>query len=182
MKKTVLTFGLISGAVSSAMLLLNIPLVDRLGFDTAELFGYATIVLSFLLVFFGVRSYRDNVAGGQVTFGRALWVGLLITLVSCACYVATWQLVYYRLAPDFGDRMAAHYLERERASGATAEEIEATTRQMAEFKELYQNPVVNAAITFLEPFPIGLAVSLITAGVLRRRSEPRATVAAAPSH
>jgi hypothetical protein len=181
MKKTVLTFGLISGAVSSAMMLLTIPLVDRIGFDNAELFGYTTIVLSFLLVFFGVRSYRDNVAGGQVTFGRALWVGLMITLVSCACYVATWQFVYYRLVPDFGDRMTAHYIERERASGATAEEIEATTRQMAEFKALYQNPVVNAAITFLEPFPIGLAVSLITAGVLRRRSEPRAAVAA-PSH
>jgi len=55
MKKTVLTFGLISGAVSSSMLLLNVPLVDWIGFDTAELFGYTTIVLSFLLVFFGVR-------------------------------------------------------------------------------------------------------------------------------
>ena len=173
MKKTVLTFGLISGAVSSAMMLLNVPLVDRIGFDNAELVGYATIV-----VFFGVRSYRDKVAGGHLTFGRALGVGLLITLVSCACYVATWQLVYYRLAPEFGDRYAAHYLERQRASGATPEELDATARQMEEFKALLQNPVVNAAITFLEPFPIGLAVSLITAGVLRRRTGPGAVAAA----
>jgi hypothetical protein len=189
MKKTVLTFGLISGAVSSAMMLLNIPLVDRIGFDNAELIGYTTIVLSFLLVFFGVRSYRDTVAGGALTFGRALGVGLLITLVSCACYVATWQLVYYRLAPDFGDRYAAHYLEQQRAAGATAEELATTARRMEEFKAPYRNPVVNAAITFLEPFPIGLAVSLITAGVLRRRSDSRVAVtrtlpthpAAAPS-
>lgn len=179
MKKTVLTFGLISGAVSSAMMLLNVPLADRIGFDNAELVGYTTIVLSFLLVFFGVRSYRDNVAGGHLTFGRALGVGLLITLVSCACYVATWQLVYYRLAPGFSDRYAAHYLERQRASGATPEELDATARQIEDYKALLENPVVNAAITFLEPFPIGLAVSLITAGVLRRRTGPAAAAAAA---
>lgn len=31
MKKTVVTFGLISGAVSSLMMLLTIPLIDRVG-------------------------------------------------------------------------------------------------------------------------------------------------------
>jgi len=40
---------------------------------------------------------------------------------------------------------------------------------MQTFKEWYDNPLANAAITFLEPFPIGLAVTLISAAVLRRR-------------
>ena len=169
MKKIVLTFGLISGAILSAMMLVTLPFHDRIGFDNAERIGYTTIVLSFLLVFFGVRSYRDNVAGGQVTFWRALRVGVLITLVSSACYVATWQLVYYRLAPDFAEKFSAHYMERQRASGATAAELEATARQIETFREWYRNPLFNIAITFLEPFPIGLGISLVTAGVLRRR-------------
>ena len=171
MKKTVFTFGLISGAVSSAMMLVTLPFHERIGFDNAEIIGYTTIVLSSLLIFFGVRSYRDNVAGGHLTFGRALRVGILISLVSGACYVATWQLVYYQLAPDFSEKYAAHYLERKRADGATPAELEATVQQMETFKEWYRNPLFNIAITFLEPFPISLAVSLITAGVLRRRPE-----------
>src|SRR4029450_8531935 len=98
MKRTVLTFGLISGVISSIMMLLTVPFLDRIGFDHGEILGYSAIVLSFLLVFFGVRSYRDNVAGGALSFGRALAVGLLITLISCAFYVATWELIYYKLA------------------------------------------------------------------------------------
>ena len=181
MKRIVLTFGLLSGAVASAMMLLTAPFHDRIGFDTAEVIGYTTIVLSFLLVFFGVRSYRDNVAEGTLTFGRAFKVGLLITLISSACYVATWQLVFYKLAPGFSEKYAAHYLDRQRAGGATAEELAASEREMQRFIELYKNPLVNIAITFIEPFPIGLVASLITAGVLRRRSPRPVTTAVAPN-
>ena len=181
MKKIVLAFGLISGAISSAMMLLTTPFLDRIGYDTGEIVGYTMIVLSFLLVFFGVRSYRDNVAGGSITFAQGLTVGLLITLISCACYVATWQLVYYKLAPGFGEKYAAHILEKERAAGATAEQLDARKRQIEQFRVILQNPVLNAAVTFLEPFPIGFVISLISAGVLRRRPDARLANAAAGS-
>src|SRR5262245_18679829 len=103
MKKIVVTFGLLSGAVSSAMMLLTLPFIDRIGMHRGEVIGYTTIVASFLLVFFGVRAYRERVGGGSLTFGRGLLVGLLITLVSCACYIATWELVYYKLSSGFAE-------------------------------------------------------------------------------
>jgi hypothetical protein len=102
MKKTVLTFGLISGAILSAMMLLTLPFMDTIGFERGEVIGYTSMVLASLLIFFGVRSYRDNVAGGAVSFGRALAVGALIAAVASLMYVATWQLIYYKLAPDCG--------------------------------------------------------------------------------
>jgi Protein of unknown function (DUF4199) len=52
-------------------------------------FGYTTIALSALLVSFGVRSYRENVARGRLRFGRGFAVGILITLISSVCYVGT---------------------------------------------------------------------------------------------
>ena len=169
MRKTVLVFGLASGAVSSALMLLTLPFLDRIGFDHGEVVGYSSILASFLVVFFGVRSYRDQVAGGTVTFGRAFTVGLLITLISCACYVVTWEVIYFKLAPGFADKYAAHAVEHARASGASQEKIEATKRQMAELKVMLDKPLMNAAMTFLEPFPIGLLVTLISAGVLRKK-------------
>jgi uncharacterized membrane protein (DUF485 family) len=169
MRRIVLTFGLIAGAILSAMMLITLPFQDRIGFDKGAIIGYTTMVLAFLMVFFGVRSYRDNVAGGTVTFGRAFKVGLLITAVATACYVATWQVVYYKLAPDFLDKYSAYAVEKARSSGATEEEIAAQAKKMAEFKELYQNPLVNIGLTLLEPLPVGIVFTLLTAGVLSRK-------------
>jgi hypothetical protein len=58
MKKTVLTFGLISGAIMALMMFATLPFIDRIGLDKGAIIGYTTMVLSFLLVFFGIRSYR----------------------------------------------------------------------------------------------------------------------------
>jgi hypothetical protein len=92
MKKTILTFGLISGAFSSLMMVATVPLEDKIGFDKAEVLGYTLIVLSFLLVFFGIRSYRDNVGNGHITFTKAFAVGISITLITCICYAVTWEV------------------------------------------------------------------------------------------
>ena len=172
MKKTVVTFGLLSAGMSSLMMLLTVPFLDTIGFDYGEIFGYTAILLSFLLVFFGIRSYRENVGGGSVSFGRAFTVGLLITLISCAGYVVTWEFVYFKLAPGFADKYSAYAIDRVRASGGSTEKIAETARQMKMFKEMYDKPLMNAAITFVEPFPIGLGVTLISAAVLRKRGRP----------
>src|SRR5688572_32603548 len=104
MKKTVLTFGLISGGIMSLMMLATLPFMDRIGFDYGMVIGYTTIVLSFMLVFFGIRSYRDNVGGGKITFGKAFAVGILITLITCIFYVGTWEVIYFKLMPDFAEK------------------------------------------------------------------------------
>lgn len=169
MRKIVLTFGLIAGVMLSLMMILTMPFMDKIGFDKGEIVGYTTMVAAFMMVYFGVRSYRDNVAGGCVTFGRAFLVGLLITFVASICYVATWQLVYYKLAPDFGEKYTVYAVEKAKKSGATDGQIAATKKEMAEFMDLYKNPLVNIAITFLEPLPVGLLFTLVTAGVLSRK-------------
>src|SRR5271165_753143 len=169
MKKIVLTFGLISGAISSLMMLATVPFADKIGWDKGEILGYTTIVLSALLVFFGVRSYRENVGGGRLTFGRGFAVGLLITLISSACYVATWEIIYYKLMPGFSEKYAAHLVERAKASGASQQKVDETERQAQQFKHMYDNPAINVAYTFAEVFPIGLVVTLVSAGILRKK-------------
>ncbi len=172
MRKIVLTFGLIAGAILSAMMFITLHFQDQIGFDKSAFIGYTTMVLAFLMVYFGVRSYRDNVAGGTVTFGRALVVGLLITAVASACYVASWEVIYYNFAPDFLDKYAAYSVEKARASGATEEKLAEQIRQMEEFKVMYRKPLVNIALTFLEPLPVGLLLTIVTAAVTSRKRRP----------
>ena len=167
MKKTVLTFGLISGLLSSAMMLATVPFMDRIGFDRGAVYGYTAIVLTFLLVFFCIRSYREQ-SGGTLTFGRGFTVGILITLISCVFYVLTWQVVYFKLNRGFADQYTAYAIEKARSRGASEQAIGDLRQQMADFKVMYDKPLFNAAFTFVEPFPVGLLITTISALVLRR--------------
>lgn len=173
MKKTVLTFGLIMGAVSSLMMVITIVFGENIGMGHSLVLGYTTMVLAGLLIFFGVRSYRDNVGGGRVSFGRAFSVGMLIVAISAVCYVATWELIRYQLAPGFTARLETELetdaVAKARAKGGTPAEVEARVAQQRQMFENYRKFGFNAAMTFTEPLPVGLVIALVSAGVLSRR-------------
>ena len=169
MKKTVLTFGLISGFIMIAMMTISLLLSDRIGFGHNLVLGYTILVLGSLLIFFGIRSYRENIGGGQISFGRAFAVGILITVVASVCYVVCWEIIYFNFMPDFADKYAAYIVEQARAGGASQQMIDAKLAEMKGLKALLDNPLYNGLMTFAEPFPIGLLVTLISAAVLRTR-------------
>lgn len=181
MKRIVLIYGFIAGVILVGLIASMVPLVrsDKPDFSNGELIGYSSMVLAFLFVFFGVRSYRQKEGEGSISFGRAFQVGILITLVASLMYVVAWQVVFYGIIPDFSEKYAAFRLDEMRAEGASVTEVEAERAKMAEMFALYQNPLFNAGITFLEVFPVGLVMSLMTAAILRRKPQPgRAAVAA----
>lgn len=176
MKKIVLTFGLISGVMISVLMDSALVLSNKIGPGHSMVLGYTIMVASFLLVYFGVRSYRDNTLGGQISFGRAFACGILITLITTCCYVATWEILYFNFMPHFMDSYFAaqiHAVEARHLDPAiTAARVAAIQRS----QQLYQNPLVNMAYTFIEPLPVGLIVTLISAAILRRKApvEPAA--------
>lgn len=170
MRKVVLTFGFIAGAIFAVTMLIALPFHDQIGFDWGGLVvGYASMVLAFLMVFVGVKSYRDNVAGGSVTFGRALMVGLMIMGIASTCYVATWEVVYYAVTPDFMDKYAAYSIDKAKKAGATEAQLAEKTKEMSEFKEAYRNPLVNIAYTLIEPLPVGVLFAFAAAWVHSRK-------------
>src|ERR1700743_3457946 len=95
MKKTVLTFGLISGLIISVLMGGSLLLADKIGSGHSMALGYTIMVASFLLIYFGIRSYRDNTLEGQISFGRAFTCGILIALITCVCYVVMWEILYF---------------------------------------------------------------------------------------
>lgn len=170
MQRIVLTYGLIGGAVLAALFLLAIPFQDQIGFDRAAFVGYTSMVAAFLMVYFGVKTYRDTL-GAPLTFGRALTVGLLISLVITVCYVVTWEFAYRFLMPDFMKDYSAWALEQARASGASESELARQAKEMADFLTMYENPLVRAGITAIEPLPVAAVVALVTAAVFGRTAK-----------
>lgn len=174
MKNIVLKFGLIAGILIAAFAAILMPLCMRGTIDWAyaEILGYSAMILAFVMVFFGIRAYRDDVEGGSIGFGRAFRVGILITLVASAIYVVSWQIVYYGFLPNFAETYSEFHLDKMRDEGASAEVLEAERVKMERFQELYANPFFNIAVTFMEVFPVGLIVTLVSAAILRRKPEP----------
>jgi hypothetical protein len=181
MRKIVLKFGLISGVLCSTMMLITIPFEDKIGYGHSLIVGYTTIVASFLLVYFGIRSYRNNVGGGKISFGRAFAVGISITLITCVFYVVTWEVMYFFFMPDFMVKYSAYVIQKARAAGASEAAIQAKTLELQKSTAAYNNPLVNVAMTFIEPFPVGLLITLISAAVLRRKGEAQTATSALPA-
>src|SRR5580658_4868146 len=170
MKKTVLTFGLIAGVMISVLMGGNLLLANKIGSGHSLLLGYTTMVASFLLIYFGIRSYRDNTLGGQISFGRAFACGILIALITCVCYVAMWEIVYFNFMPHFMDSYFAAQIHKVQTSGLDPATTAARVAAIEHSQQSYQNPLINMAYTFMEPLPVGLIITLISAAILRRKA------------
>ena len=172
MKKTVLTFGLIGGVIISVLMGGSLLLADKIGSGHSMALGYTIMVASFLLIYFGIRSYRDNTLAGQISFGRAFACGILIALITSVCYVAMWEVLYFNFMPHFMDTYFAAQIHQVQSSGldpaTTAQKVAAIQHS----QQLYQNPLVNIAYTTIEPLPVALIITLMSAAMLRRR-KPR---------
>jgi hypothetical protein len=170
MARIVLIFGLISGAIAGGLMWLLIASVNSgsVNLDNGMLWGYATMIIALSLVFFGVKSYRDN-HGGRISFLKGLQVGILISLICAVCYAASWELYYRGSGQAFLQKYTAHYLDQMKKDGASEADVEKARADMAQFMESYQNFFVRFGITMMEILPVGVIVTLVSAGLLRKR-------------
>lgn len=175
MRKTVLTYGLLSGAIVLllwfvAQALLTSP-DGKMDMSKAEIWGYTNMILSLSLVFFGARHYRNKYMEGKINFGKALWVGFLIALIASAIYVIGW-MIYANVTDSAQDHMV-QYLEYMKQkwveSGMNAEDVARKTAEYEKNMELYKNPFVMALMTLFEILPVGFIVAVISAFILKKK-------------
>src|SRR5262249_51797790 len=114
----------------------------------------------------------ETIGNGQISFGRALAVGLLITAIASVCYVVSWEIISHTYLSDFADKYMAQAAAKIRASGKPPEQITQEIEQMQTLMNLYKSNIfVNIAMTLLEPLPVGLVMTLISALILRKRRQ-----------
>ncbi len=174
MKKNILIYGLISGAIVSIFMLCSMNYLSHcegnVDMSTSMLIGYASMLLAFSLVFVGIRNYRDKYNGGVISFGKAFKVGILIVLIASTMYVIAWLIDYFFFIPDFAEKYGARMIADLKTSGASAAEIEEKAKEMADFAKMYKNPLINAMFTYVEILPVGLVVTLISSLILKRKA------------
>ena len=72
--------------------------------------------------------------------------------------------------PSFGAKFMTMCAAHIKNSGASPEAIQAQLNQL----KYLDNPFINAALTFTEPFPVGLIITLVSALILRKKMKPQA--------
>lgn len=166
-EKNCTTNGLITGLILTVFMIFGtIMLYNNSDFEGNMVIGYTVMLGAFLFVFFGIKQFRDKHNNGVITFGKAMKVGLYITLIASTMYVAAWLVEYYLFMPDFMDKYTAYELKH-----ASPEELPKKTEEMATYYELYKNPLFVVLLTYAEVIPLGLIVSLISALVLKRKEK-----------
>ena len=131
------------------------------------LLGYLTMIVALTAVFLGVKAYRDKVLGGAIRFLPALGVGLGISAVASVLYVIGWEISMAYSSFDFIAFYKGYIVDAARAKGATGAELNQAIADADAFATMYKNPLYRMPMTFIEMFPVGVLISLITAAILR---------------
>ncbi len=172
MRKNVWVFGSIAGVILTGFMVYStIECYTNPEMKTNDVAGYAGMIAIFSLIFVGIKNYRDKYNGGVISFGEAFKTGMFITLIASTFYVGAWLFEYYLFMPDFMDKYIPHVLTSARESGATPAELTAKTEEMAQFKDMYKNPLFVILISYVEVVPVGLIVSIVSALILKRKSK-----------
>lgn len=168
MRNIILTHGLIAGVIVGVpMLIGNLVFDSHPPVAVAMTVGYATMLIALSTVFLGIKRHRDTAGGGVIKFWPALGMGLGISVIAGLVYVATWELTQalsgYPFVADYTRMLVAE----KQAAGASAAEIATLRAQMNQFAVQYADPFYRLPVTFIEIFPVGVVVSLISAALLR---------------
>lgn len=171
MKKIIIVCGLIAGFISSAWCFISVRVFsDHIDLNTRTWLGYTSMILSFSLIFIGIKQYKENFGGGFISFGKAFKIGLLITLVGSTLYVMIWLISYYFFFPNFAEKYATLMRIQMKKDGASEAAIAKEMVEMAKFSSWFKNPLFNILITYSEIMPVGLLMSLIAAAILKRKT------------
>jgi amino acid transporter len=172
MKRTITTFGLISGAIVSALMVISMSLTRHNHTSSAYgmVVGYASMLLAFCLIYVAVKNYRDKHLDGNISFGKAFMIGLGVALIASVCYTISWIIFYKGFYPDFIEEMTRNELNAMRKSGKSAAEIAAATTDMEKWTTAYKTWPGLIGMTLMEILPVGILVSVISALILKRRT------------
>jgi hypothetical protein len=164
MTRIILTYGLISGLV---IICTSVAVIVAFGDHGSLWLGYLIMLVGLSAILPGVKQHRDQALGGVIKFRTAFMVGLAIAVVASLAYVAIWEIYLAATHYSFMDKYVAAMLRAKQAAGVTGAAYAKAIADGETMRRQYANPLYRLPETFLEIFPVGLLIALVTAALLR---------------
>lgn len=166
MGRIALAYGGIAGLIVVSSIVIGFLMGADHG-DGGMMLGYLIMIVALTLIFLGVKQFRDRNNGGVIKFGPAFLMGLMIAAVAGVFYVGGWEGYLAATNYTFMDNYVEQTLKAKEAAGLAGEALAREAEKLKAMAEGYKNPFYRAGITFLEIFPVGLVIALISAALLR---------------
>ncbi len=168
MKKTILKFGGYGLLTALILFLLVLWLGMSLSYSVQEIVGYATMLASLSFIFFGIKHYRDRFNNGEVSFGKALLIGLGIAIL-VGVGIAVADYIYTAVInPDFVEEYTAYSIENLRET-VPPEEFEQKKLELENEIQSMDSSGILAFVMFATVVIIGFIISLISALILQQK-------------
>jgi hypothetical protein len=167
---TALKYGAVSGAVVVGVIVAGMLYAGGVGgghATTSLWFGYLIMILALSTIFLAIREHRNKKLGGVIKFLPAFGLGLLVAVIAGVVYVAAWETFLATTHYPFMENYTAAMVEQQRAAGVSGAELDAFIAEMEKAKADYANPLYRLPMTFIEIFPVGVLIALISAAILR---------------
>lgn len=167
MFRTILTYGTVAGLIVGLPNIVLMLALDGHAVPHSVALGYLIMLVALSTVFVAVKRRRDGAPGGMIGFWPALGLGLAISLVASLFYIAAWEIVFAINGTEFLDGYTDAMVAEAAAKGASIAEQAKIRTQWDGFWVEYRNPLVRIPYTLIEILPVGVLVSLVSAGLLR---------------
>lgn len=167
MQRIIITYGAISGFIVITNMIIGFIVSGQQGFLASETFGYLVMLVALSMIFFGIKRHRDIELGGVIKFLPAFLMGLGIAAIAGIMYVTVWEIYLEVTDHAFIENYIEGVLKAKREAGVTGADYDLVVESMNQVRESYGNILYRLPVTFLEIFPIGAVVSIVSAAVLR---------------
>lgn len=147
---------------------------DKAGSALASLFGWVGTILTFFILWLGVRAEREGRPDQRITFGQGFVTGILITLIGAGIGAVYTFMHFSFINPEFGDHMMVMIQQKWAETGMTGRQMDAAEK----VTRIFFHPAVMAVTGFLAQLFFGVIFSLIVAAILKRN--PLAPAAVPP--
>lgn len=167
MLRKILLYGMIAGLIVGVPMVATWTLLNgHQPLKHSMFIGYATMLVALSTIFIAIKRHRDVDGGGVIKFWPALGLGLGISVVAGLLYVVAWELTQAISHMDFAGDYTASMIAHQKAKGMSGEALAKFTAEMEAFKTQYANPLYRWPMTFIEIFPVGVLVSIVSAALL----------------
>jgi heme/copper-type cytochrome/quinol oxidase subunit 4 len=162
---TTLLYALIMGVAQIVVSLVSF----FLGYQTDKInsggwFGLVPLLISIVILVFGIRAVREEQEGKQLTYGKGVGTGVLISLYAGIIGAVYTYIHFTYVNPNFSDYLIEASRVKWAALGMSDDKIEAGEKGV----RMFTKPLLQSVFGFVLSVVFGLVLSLIISVFLKR--------------
>lgn len=131
--------------------------------------GYIFMAISVFLLYYLIKSYRDNHLHGYITYGQSVGAGVIIWLYYAIIAAVFTYILYKLIDPQLTDKLIAFSEEQLRKSGRVPENAVDAAMSM---QKKFLKPEIMAPASILNNMIFGTIIALIVSIFTKKEGNP----------